>query len=88
MRKIISKAGCLALALLLTGCSQAVQEPEMTPAPTPTSTPKVYSWEDAMVYQAEEGTMVGNVTINKGIVEGFEKAGEDSLIVKINIEET
>ena len=88
MRKIISKAGCLALALLLTGCSQAVQEPEMTPAPTPTSTPKVYSWEDAMVYQAEEGMMVGNVTINKGIVEGFEKAGEDSLIVKINIEET
>ena len=88
MRRFISKAGMAALVLLLTGCSQQAQEPEVTPSPTPAPTPKVYSWEDAMVYQAEEGTMVGNVTINKGIVEGFKTAGEDSLIVKVNIEET
>lgn len=82
MKRNHSKVGLIALTLLLTGCGGTEETPVATEAP------KTYSWEDAMVFQAEDGTMVGNVKINKGIVEGFEKAGEDYLIVKINVEET
>ncbi len=50
-----------------------------------------YDWEDSMVYEAEEGTMLGGASVKNGTdviyVEGFAQDG-DGLEVKIQIEQS
>lgn len=53
---------------------------------------KTYSWDEAVLYEAEEGTLLGGTSVGteKGVsyVEGFAKAGEDGVELTIHIEET
>ncbi len=91
MRRIhLKKAGCilpvLALLLAMPGCGEAGgTEPE--PAPEL----KTYSWDEAVIYEAEEGALLGGTSVTEkdgvGYVEGFAKEG-DGLKLTIHIDET
>ncbi len=53
---------------------------------------KTYSWDEAMVYEAESGAFIGGTKTGTSgditYVEGFAKAGEDALEVTVHIDET
>ena len=84
---------CTALLglLLLAGCSSATgnQEeskmPTETPVPTETPTPTPFVPEILGVYEAEEATLAGNVTVKNNYVEGFQKAETDSCSFTITV---
>lgn len=52
---------------------------------------KTYSWDEAVIYEAEEGTLLGGTSVQEkdgvGYVEGFAKEG-DGLELTIHIDET
>ncbi len=77
--------------------NQQAESPEQgsSEVPMPTAEPepmilKRYSWDDATVYEAEEGTLLGGAKIGSsggvGYVDGLAKA-EDGVEVPIHIEE-
>ncbi len=69
--------------------SGSAAEPDADAQPAPDL--KTYSWEEAAVYEAEEGTLLGGTSAQEkdgvGYVEGFAREG-DGLELSIHIEET
>ena len=69
------------------GGAQDGSEEEQLPAPDL----KTYSRDEAVVYEAEEGTLLGGTSVTEkdgvGYVEGFAKEG-DGLKLTIHIDET
>lgn len=66
---------------------QRSSEAEQLPAPDL----KTYSWDEAVIYEAEEGTLLGGASVQEqngvGYVEGFAKEA-DGLELTIHIDET
>lgn len=83
---VISQTGEDAVSQSETESGAGVENDEQ-PAPDL----KTYSWEEAAVYEAEEGTLLGGTSTQEkdgvGYVEGFAKEG-DGLELSIHIEET
>ena len=83
---VITQTGEDAVSQSETESSAGVENDEQ-PAPDL----KTYSWEEAAVYEAEEGTLLGGTSTQEkdgvGYVEGFAKEG-DGLELSIHIEET
>lgn len=105
MRKGINRIAILGLAFLLSGCGKQGNSGTDADEASQTITEsgaaqgaeseeeielKTYSWDEATVYEAEKGTLLGGTKIGNsgetGFVEGFTKA-EDGLEVAIQIEE-
>ena len=103
MKRRINKLALLGLVLMLSGCgegedagseqkSDSSLETQGTSADTTGQGElKTYSWEDAVVYEAEDGKLLGNAKVDSSgdihFVDGL-AADEDGFEVTIRIEET
>ncbi len=102
LKKCMTGALLLGLTLLICGCeknntpadtsgdggnSPVTTEPTVTEAPADL---KTYSWDEAAVYEAENGTLLGNTNVNTlqdiTFVEGF-KDENDGVTIPVQITE-
>lgn len=104
MRKWFGKILLLGMIFALSGCSAGgntdgnngggAENPDGTNATAEAEKSidlKTYSWDEAKVYEAENGSLIGGTKTGTSgdvtYVEGFAKADEDALEVTIHIEE-
>ena len=88
MKRYVKGITFFLLAAVLTGCGSSEEREAVETGAEEVS---VSTWEDAVVYEAEEGTFLGGVTANSangtGYVEGFASDG-DGCEIAIHVDET